>query len=99
MSYRIEYGSSIPAQYVKKKTYMRLQIMTAVWLLLFTLLVRGFFPAGTEQLKRILLPDAHSVTQTALNDLTEKLRNGQPLHDAFTSFCIYIVEHDTTVSG
>lgn len=99
MSYRIEYGPAIPPQYVKKPKFLRLQIMTAVCLLLFSLLVRQLFPAGAQQLRHMFLPGTPTVTQTALDALMCDLRNGEPLGDALTAFCMYIVDHDQTLSG
>lgn len=98
MPYRIEYGSAIPPQYIKKKKPLRLQIMTAIFLLTFSLLVRQFFPAGTQKLRQILLPGTPSVTQEALDMLMGDLRDGESLGDAFTAFCVYIVDHDETIS-
>ena len=97
MSYRVEYGPPIPAQYIKRSKPLRIQIMTAVFLLLFTLLVRQFFPSGTRQLRQILLPETHSITQDALDALMSDLRNGEPLGDAVTAFCVYIIDHDETI--
>ncbi len=94
MSYRIEYGPAIPERYIKKKNPVRLQAMTAACLLLFALLVRQFYPAGVQQLRRILLPAAPTVTQQALDALMGDLRDGEPLGDAFTAFCTYIIDHD-----
>ena len=98
MPYRIEYGSAIPARYIKKKKPFRLQVMTAVCLLLFSLAVRYFFPAGIETMRSVLLPAAHSITQEALDAFMCDLRSGEPLSDSFTAFCVHIIEHDKTIS-
>ena len=97
MSYRIEYGPAIPQQYIRKRSPIRLQTMTAACLLLFSLLVRQFFPTGVQELRRVLLPDVPTVTQQALDALMGNLRNGEPLGDAFTAFCAYIIDHDETL--
>lgn len=97
MAYRIEYGSPVPPQYIKRTNPLRLQIMTAVFLLTFSLLVRQFFPAGTQKLRQLLLPGTPSVTQAALDTLMGDLRNGESLTDAFTTFCVYIIDHDETI--
>ena len=99
MAYRIEYGPATPPQYVKKPKLLRLQIMTAVCLLLFTLLVRQAFPAGTDKLRQILLPGMPTVTQQALDHLMGSLREGAPIGDSFTAFCQYIFDHDEALSG
>ena len=97
MAYRIEYGSAVPPQYVKKTKTLRLQIMTAVCLLTFSILVRQYFPTGTQKLRQLLLPGKLTVTQEALDGLMGDLRNGEPLTDAFTAFCEYIIDHDETI--
>jgi len=97
MPYRIEYGSAVPARYIKKKKPFRLQVMTAVCLLLFSLAVRQFFPAGVETIQNVLLPAEHSITQEALDAFMHDLRCGEPLSDSFTAFCVYIIQHDKTL--
>lgn len=99
MSYRIEYGPAVPQQYIKKRQPYRLQVMTAACLLLFSFAVRHFFPAGVDKLRSLILPDTPSVTQTALTGFMGDLCNGEPLGDSFTAFCVYIIDHDTTLSG
>ena len=97
MSYRIEYGPPIPPQYLKKSSSKRLQLMTAAFLLLFTLFIRQFFPSGIQELRQLLLPETHTVTQMALDAFMVDLRNGEPLGDAVTAFCTYIINHDETI--
>ena len=99
MSYRIEYGPAVPPQYIKKKAFFRLQVMTALFFLLFSLAVRQFFPTGIEKLRSLLLPGTPGVTQMALNGFMGDLRNGESLGDSFTAFCVYIIDHDETLSG
>ena len=98
MSYRIEYGPPVPPQYVKKPRPLHLQIMTAVCLLLFSLLVRQFFPAGTNKLRQILLPGTPTVTQQALETFLTDVRTGAPVGDAFYVFCSQIISHDAAFS-
>ena len=99
MSYRIEYGPPIPPQYVQKTNSARIQAMTAAFLLLFSLLVRQFFPAGTEKLRQLLLPQTHTVTQDALEIMMTYLRDGETLTDAFSAFCVYIIDNDEILSN
>ena len=99
MAYRIEYGPATPPQYIKRPKLLKLQIMTAVCLLLFTLLVRQAFPAGADKLRQILLPGTPGVTQQALDHLMGGLREGAPIGDSITAFCQYIIDHDEALSG
>lgn len=98
MAYRIEYGPATPPQYIKRPKLLKLQIMTAVCLLLFTLLVRQAFPAGADKLRQILLPGTPGVTQQALDTLMGNLRDGAPVGDSLTAFCQYMIDHDEALS-
>lgn len=97
MSYRIEYGPPIPPQYLRKRNYLRLKTLTAVFFLLFSLLVRQYFPTGIQHLKDLFLPDSSAVSQKALDAMMGDLRNGAPLGEAFTTFCAYIIDHDEAI--
>ena len=99
MSYRIEYGPAMPGRYIEKNSFIRLQSMTALCLLLFSLTVRYFFPSGTEKLRQILLPGELSVTQEAVETFMSDIRNGEAFADSLTAFCEYIVIHDEALSG
>ena len=97
MSYHIEYGPAVPPQYAPMPKPPRLRIMTATFLLLFAFLVRQFFPSGAEKLRLLLLPGTPTVTQQALDFLMGDLRDGEPLGQAFTAFCTYIIDNDQTL--
>ena len=99
MPYRVEYGPATPQQYNKKKHPYRLQIMTAACFLMFSFAVRQLFPSGVDKLRALILPDEPTVTQTALTGFMGDLCNGESLGDSFTAFCVYIIDHDTTLSG
>lgn len=98
MAYRIEYGPPVPVQYQARSNKHSLQVMTAVFLLLFTLLVKVYYPAGTAKLREFLLPGMPSVTQQALETMVSELRDGDPLRDAFTAFCEQIISDDKTLT-
>lgn len=99
MAYHVAYGPPIPERYQKKRyNPLRLQVMTAVCLLVFVLLVKAWFPVGTQKLQQLLLPGAPSVTQQALDELVTNIRSGDPLNAAFTAFCQHIIDHDEAIS-
>lgn len=97
MSYRITYGPPVPPCYQKQDKPSHLRLMTAAWFVLFALLVRLFFPAGSAQLRRMLLPDTHDVTQVALYSFMSDLRSGEKLGDALNAFCAEIISHDPSI--
>ena len=94
MSYRIEYGPEFPKKYRKNNQVSRVKAFTAAFLLLFTILVRSFFPAGTEKLRQLILPPEASLVQTGFDDFLSSMRSGKPMGDAFTVFCKQIVSHE-----
>ena len=99
MAYRISYAPPVPESHRPQKDPLRLQVMTAVCLLVFTLLVKTWFPAGTDKLRQLLIPDVPSVTQQALDGFVIDIREGDPLADAFTAFCQHIISHGQALSS
>ena len=99
MPYRITYGPAAAPTDRNQDKPSRLRLMTAAWLMVFSLLVRIFFPAGCIKLRAILLPDPQNVTQVALGGFMNNLRNGEELGDALYVFCKEIISHDPAVSG
>ena len=94
MGYRIEYGPGRPARRRTQTGTLRLRILTAVFLLLFTLGVKHRWPEGQEQLQHYLLPDSSaSVTQQAFSSLVSDLQSGIPLSDSVTAFCQEVIDH------
>lgn len=86
MSYRIVYGAAVPQKRTGGGRILRLQMMTAVFLLLFTLFVSLTWPAGTAKLREYLLP-ADGNTQTALQEFVSGLEEGESAREALTAFC------------
>ena len=86
MGYRIVYGEDPFAETGKRKSHLR--SMTAGFALAFVILVRLFWPQGSDVLRTVLLPRESA----AFVQLTEALRAGEPLGDAVTAFCQRIVE-------
>lgn len=93
MAYRIVYGTDKPPKEKSDFSWLQFQVITAVFLLLFTLSVRQLWPEGTQKLREILLPDTQSVTQSAFETLAENLASGESIGEAVTVFCQEIL-HD-----
>lgn len=99
MAYRIVYGQPAPKPVERRSSPKHIQAMTAVCLLTFFMLVKIWFPAGTQKLRQYLLPGNPTVTQQALDELVTSVRHGDALRDAFTVFCQEIISHDEALSG
>ena len=98
MGYRVEYAPVKKVRRVEKRT-VGIPAMTAVCLLLFLLLVSGFWPQGSETLREILIPGDPVVTVAALEELAVELGAGEELDSALESFCRKIVAEADLASG
>lgn len=93
MAYRIIYGEDPVITKQRRSRPLRLQTMTAVFFLLFALLVSFTWSEGTEKLREYLIPGERSVTQAAFQTFVEDLQEGEPVGDALTTFCRDIISH------
>ena len=93
MSYRIVYGPMPPVREARRSGPLRFQVLTALFLLLFVLLVRQAWPEGTQTLRRFLIPGEPTVTEEAFSGMIGEIRAGEPVGDAVTAFCRQIMEH------
>lgn len=90
MGYRVEYQQVKKVRGVEKRT-SRVAALTALCLLLFLLLVNGFWPRGAEVLRDFLLPGDAAVTAAALEDLALELQTGEELSGALEHFCQKVI--------
>ncbi len=86
MGYRVEYGSVKKVRGSETRA-PRAAAFTALFFLLFLLLVNTFWPQGAEMLRDIVLPGDPAVTAAALEEFTMELKDGAKLSGAFTAFC------------
>ena len=93
MSYRIEYGCAVPAKFRHPAWGLRLQILTAVCMILFSLIVGRSWPQGREMLREYLLAGEPAVTEQAFSGLVQDLSRGMGLEEAMTVFCRQIMDH------
>ena len=86
MAYRVEYGSGgTKRSEIGEKKRGRGKVW--VCFLLFLLLVRLFWPAGTEVLRKLVLPGASQTAFVQVQTLTEQIRAGEPFGQALESYC------------
>lgn len=95
MGYRVVYGPMPKMAKKQERKPLRLQMLTATFLLLFAWTVRQAWPEGREVLRQYLLPGEPTVTEEAFRNMLEDLRQGEPVLDAVSAFCAEIVEHGT----
>ena len=93
MSYRIEYGTAMPAKFQQKKRKSYVRALTALCILFFSLGVGKIWPDGRQVLQKFLLPGEPSVTEQAFSTMVSDLTDGVSLEDAMVVFCQQILEH------
>lgn len=93
MAYRIVYGPMPKGTCPERRSTFRFHLLTAVFLLLFVLLVRQAWPEGTERLRSVLLPGEPGSTEKAVQVLLTDVQEGEPIGDAVTAFCRQIIEN------
>lgn len=95
MAYRIDYGPAPVRGRGRSGRLLRVQAMTAAFLLLFILCVRQYWPEGIAKLRETLLP-GQGAGQAAFQEFVSELRDGEPVYDALTAFCRQILENGQT---
>ena len=93
MGYRIVYGESSWKNRKNSAANSRLKILTAVFLLFFTLAVKRYWPQGVSVLQESFLPGQPGVTEQAASDFYRQIRDGIGFEDALRTFCLEILEH------
>ena len=93
MSYRIEYGTSVPERFQPPKVKRYVRALTALCILLFSLAVGEFWPDGRMMLQRVFLPGEPSVTEQAFSNMISELRDGVAPEEAAVAFCQQIIDH------
>ena len=91
MGYRVEYESVGKNGTQKKTNSSHILGLTTAFLMLFVLLVHGFWPRGREVLQEMILPGGAAVTAAALEEFAQDLRMGQPLGEAVEGFCREVI--------
>lgn len=86
MGYRIVYGTDPFRTVPREKS--RLRLLTAAFALALVVLVRCFWPQGTQMLRDVLLPEESA----AFQQMTSDIQAGEPIGDVVTAFCRTVVE-------
>ena len=86
MSYQIKYDPSR-----RRKFYTEKRKKIPGWLLIFAW-VAVAVTIFNKELKDVLIPGDPHVTKAALSNLTDDLREGEPLKDAVAAFCKEILD-------
>lgn len=87
MSYRIDYGDKTYTNPNRNLSNFRIPAYTAVFLFAFVLLVRQFWPKGTETLTACLLPVEPGIAQQAFSVFLSSITQGESFRESFAVFC------------
>ena len=93
MSYRIEYGSEVPKQFLQPIIKRHVRTLTAICILLFSLTVGKFWPDGRQILQQYVIPGELSMTEQAFSDMISELNEGVKLEEAVVTFCQQIIDY------
>ena len=89
MAYRISYGQDMKMERLARKRPGKL----ILWILAAVLVVGFRLSPLYDAAKVWLLPGDSAVTAAALSDMTERIEAGENFVDAFTCFCMEIIEN------
>ncbi len=92
MGYKIVYGPEKKENESKKTSLLKLQALSAAFLLFFVLCVHSSWPAGSEKLQELFLPGDKNQTGAAFETLVENLQDGEDFTEAVTVFCQDLLE-------
>ena len=90
MGYCMEYGEGTIR---KKKTGRGKYTAIAVILLFSSLFFAGIRMLGVERVRDFLIPGDPAVTKEAFQKMTDDLRSGTGMSEAFSDFCYVILDH------
>ena len=86
MGYRVDYGPMDRA-FRSRRSSLRLSLLSVLFLLLFALAVRFFWPEGSQSARALLFPGDWHETEAALEAFAQQLTEGRSLADCAKSFC------------
>ena len=86
MGYRVVYR---PIKKIRgsEKQKARRTALTALFFLVFLILVNTCWPQGRDFLREVLFPGDSSVAVMALENLADELKAGEGVWDAVENFC------------
>lgn len=91
MGYRIDYRPIRKIRGVEKRR-SSVAALTALFLLVFVLIVNSTWSRGTEVLQKLIFSGDISVTTAALEDLAMELRAGEEVSSAVETFCRKVIQ-------
>lgn len=92
MGYRIDYEPVNRAFQIRTGRRLRVPLLSAVFFVIFLLLVRFCWVQGTDALRAMFFPGDWQVTGQALEALAENMRAGHTFSHSAAVFCREIIQ-------
>ena len=92
MSYRIEYHPDTNHKFPTNTGKGRWNVWRII-VILAVILILGITAVKNEQVSAIIFPGDPELTRSALNGMLDDIRAGEPVKDAFSTFCLEIIEN------
>ena len=92
MSYSISYGPDKARHEKKKRPYFGL-VGAVVVIIVCALVIGWSIPQQAEKFALALFPWTRTEARTSFSQLQEDIKDGQPLTDAVTTFCLEIIHN------
>ena len=93
MGYHIDYGLASQRKSDGTGSLFRIAAATALFFLLFCMIIWTCWPEGREVLCAFVFPGGGQTTIEAAEVFVYELKNGEPIKDALTHFCREILYH------
>lgn len=92
MGYRIQYGPPLNSEKKYIKKYKRNLWIACLVIIVFAGLCVAKY-TNPELMREFIIPGDAEVTSNAFAQMTEQIRQGAAVKEAFTDFCVEIIEH------
>ena len=92
LGYRVTYWTEPERNRRSDSGRLRLRMMIAASLFVFTVLVRVFWADGTAVLRNIFTDRTMSVTEAAFAEMITQIYGGTEATDALTAFCRSVLD-------
>ena len=92
MSYRIEYDTTVGKYEVHRNSSRNISALICMSAVAILLILTVLSPNGLQLLHSVLIPGDDTITVSAFQTMTNDLRCGAGIRDAFFDFC-YMVIH------
>lgn len=92
MGYRIQYGETMTKEFINEAVCKK-KVPVITWILIGSFMLAFILGYRIEGMREFLIPGNPDVTEAAVNAFVEDVREGEPIGEAITAFCLEIIEN------